>query len=405
MDICSTALEATETLSKKEVLPTGIPLKLQLTMFEKGILTIFIELFHSLYPNLGHFNSIMEKIIQKIIAHLRLWKIQFHSQIHSETDNFILDKIYMILRVFSKGLSVTKAAFKAFGEDKAYIQGAAISYYTVFSLPPILYFIISMIGLFYEDAQAKATLLEESRRVIGPEMAQQLSFFLDHLSNPDNQSTLKALISIGSLAFSASIVFYTLQTSINTFWKVDDDKKGGIGQLLIDRIISFTTLAFLGLAFISVTIVETTFLAVKGIIENYFGINIPFIYELLNSILPYILFTVLFAMLFKYLPNAIIRWRDLWVGSFVTAILFILGQKGIAWYINSTDVANAYGAANSIIILLAWVFYSSQIVYFGAEFIYIYATKFGNGIHPASGLEKFKQSKIVKFFRKHGNTD
>ncbi|MEH0155450.1 YihY/virulence factor BrkB family protein [Limibacter armeniacum] len=336
--------------------------------------------------------------LNKIKAHIRLLRLNFHKEINSKPNNLLLDWLYRFVRFMTLVFSLLKDTFKAFNDDKAYIQGAALAYYTVFSLPPMLYIIISVVGSFVGEDMIKEEIIREVTMVAGSDIAKQLEFFINNLANPDNRSTIKTIVGIATLAFSSTVAFYTLQTSINEFWKVDDDKKSGLVQLALDRLISFIMVICLGIVVVFVLILETLFLALSNIIEEYFAINISAFYSALNLILPFIMVTFLFAAIFKYLPNAIIRWKDVTIGAAITAFLFLLGQLAISWHISRTNFSNVYGAANSIIIILAWVFYSAQILYFGAEFIYVYATKIGKGVKPATG-NRFKIK--IPFKKKH----
>lgn len=340
----------------------------------------------------------------RIKSRWRLFNRKFHAEINSNPDNIIQRYFYHFLRFLHISYTLIKESIQEFNGDKAYIQGAALSYYTIFSLPPMFYIIISIFGRFLGEDTVKHEITKELALVMGDDITKTISFFLNNLSNPDNQSLLKTIIGIGSLVFSSTIAFYTLQVSINKFWKVEEHKKEGIAQLALDRLIAFLMVISLGILVVFVIVLETVLIAALDYFKE-FGFAVTWFHKLINMSLPFVLITVLFTSIFKYLPNAIIKSKDVLLGSAVTSMLFLVGQLGIGWHISQTNFSNVYGAANSIIILLAWVFYSSQIVFFGAEFIYVYANKYGSGIQPASGTTKFSidikklKERFCKLFR------
>jgi len=278
-------------------------------------------------------------------------------------------------------VTLLKLTLREFTADKAFRHGAALSYYTIFSLPPILVILISGLGFFLGEADIQQQLMVQIGELFGQEGRKQLLYVINHFRN-NQDSSLSALIGFGTLIFTSTAVFYALQNSLNEFWKVQQEKKKGIGRVVIDRLISFAMIVSLGALQLLSIFAEFLLKAFERLISSY----LPD-YELITNIFVYSnmgislsVTMILFAVIFKYLPDAHIRWKDVWVGSFFTLILFLIGKQLIGWYIQNMQPGLTYGAAGSLVVILLWVFYSSQILFLGAEFTYVYSKKHGQEI-------------------------
>ncbi len=301
-----------------------------------------------------------------------------------------------------------KTIFTRYQEDKAFKHGAAISYYTVFSLPAILIIIVDLIGTFLGREEVKDEIMLQIKNLMGSDTAQEVAGMISSL-NQDQNSLWATILGVGTLIFGATGVFYTLQDSINTIWRIPSKmEKGNILKLITDRVLSLAMVLTMGFILMVSMVLETVIVALKTLIENLEKGLIEALKEMvpeLGRIIQEIdiifavaytidlvvglgIITLVFAMLFRFLPSARIPWKDAWLGALVTAVLFSLGKALIGWYIGNSNLASTYGAAGSVVLILVWVFYSSQILLLGAEFIFVYSMSQGREIQPARFVER-----------------
>ncbi|GGK76744.1 YihY/virulence factor BrkB family protein [Rufibacter glacialis] len=258
---------------------------------------------------------------------------------------------------------------------------AALSYNTIFSLPPLLFIVVQSAGYFFGEKAVSGQLYAQIKGLVGSEAAAEIQTMITklHLEGP---SPLATGIGIATLIFAGTTIFVTLQESLNNVWNLQTKAKNGIMKLVMDRVLSFGMI--LSISFL--LLVSLLVSALIGILTDYMERLLPdlavvFIY-ILDVVVSLGLITLLFALIFKYLPDAIIRWRDVWVGAAATAFLFLLGKYLIGWYLGQSDFNSSYGAAGSMVILLSWVYYSSLIIFFGAELTQEYADTFGEPVKP-----------------------
>jgi membrane protein len=268
--------------------------------------------------------------------------------------------------------------FKEWRDDSASRLAAALSYYTVFSLPPLLVISLAIAGQFYDRQAAQSRLLDQAGQLLGQTGGRAIADILENASDP-TLGSLAAIISLFLLFFGATGVFNELQASLNQIWEVEAKPSRGIWGVVQDRLFSFTLVLAVGFLLL-VSLVLTTVLA--GISEYVFTV-VPAgltVVRVVNFVVSLLVFTVLFALIFKIIPDVKIQWRDVWLGALVTAVLFSIGKWAIGVYLGQSAPASAYGAAGSIIVLLLWIYYSAQILFFGAEFTQVYANRFGGHI-------------------------
>jgi membrane protein len=284
---------------------------------------------------------------------------------------------------FNEAVSILKQTFWEWLEDQAPTLGAALAYYTVFSLAPLLIIAISIAGLVLGKEAAQGQIFEELRGLLGTESGKAVQDIVKSASAEPSTSLLATVVGFVTLLFGASGVFGQLQTSLNAIWGVQPKPGRGLIGIVRDRFLSFGFILAFGFLLL-VSLVLTAAIAFLG---QQFGSMIPSMEALvqtLNSILSLAVITLLFAMLFKFLPDARIAWHDVWIGAFITAALFTIGKFALGFYLGKSGVASSYGAAGSLIVLLLWVYYSSQIVFFGAELTQVYANRFGSRVAPSS---------------------
>ncbi|RNI30104.1 YihY/virulence factor BrkB family protein [Rufibacter immobilis] len=258
---------------------------------------------------------------------------------------------------------------------------AALSYNTIFSLPPLLFIVVRSAGYFFGEEAVTGQLYTQIKGLVGADAAAEIQTMITKL-HLEGSNPVATWIGIGTLVFAGTTIFVTLQESLNQVWNLQTKAKNGILKLAMDRLLSFGMI--LSLSFL--LLVSLVVSAVIGVLTDYMqrlmpGLAVVFVY-ILDVVVSMGFVTLLFALIFKYLPDAIIRWRDVWVGALVTAFLFLLGKYLIGWYIGRSDFSNSYGAAGSMVVLLSWVYYSSLIIFFGAEITQEYADTFGQPVKP-----------------------
>ncbi len=277
---------------------------------------------------------------------------------------------------------ILKEAGSEWIEDHAPTLGAALAYYTVFSLAPLLIIIIGIAGLVFGPDAAQGQIFEQLRGLLGEAGAKSMQDLVENANAKPATGIFVTVIGIVTLLFGASGVFGQLQTSLNAIWGVQPKPGRGVLGIIQDRILSFGFILVVGFLLL-VSLLLTAAIALVGEWSGGMMPGMEFLIQLLNSVLSLAVITLLFAMLFKFLPDAKIAWHDVWIGAFITAALFTVGKFALGLYLGKSSVSSSYGAAGSLIVLLLWVYYSSQILFFGAEFTQVYANRFGSHVAPA----------------------
>ncbi|MEO8892332.1 MAG: YihY/virulence factor BrkB family protein [Coleofasciculaceae cyanobacterium] len=283
----------------------------------------------------------------------------------------------MNLKIF---FELLKETFKEWQEDKASRLAAALAYYTAFSIAPLLIIVIAIAAVFFGEQAAQGQIVERIQNLVGREGAEAIQTMIQNSRKPTT-GTIATIISIGVLLFGATNVFAQLQDALNTIWEVAP--KPGVKGLVKTRFISFTLILGVGFLLL-VSLVLSTVLAVLG---NYLGDlfpNLQLIWSVVNFTISFGIITLLFALIYKFLPDVKITWGDVGIGAAITALLFTIGKSLLGLYLANSSVGSTYGAAGSFVVLLLWVNYSAQILLFGAEFTQVYANKYGSQIVPDS---------------------
>ncbi|ACU05666.1 MULTISPECIES: YihY/virulence factor BrkB family protein [Pedobacter] len=293
--------------------------------------------------------------------------------------------IKKIIHFFKAVAHLFIAAGKGFIDDRVMKLSAALAYYTIFSLTPLIIIIISATSLFLGDNMDPNTkLFGEISELVGADAANQLRSFVNN-ANYSGKSTFGLIIGITTLVIGASAIFVEIQDSINLIWKVKAVPKEGWKKLLINRLLSFSLIASLGFLLLVSLVVNSIVVGLGHKIASY--IQIEQVSELMmlvvTNVLTLLVVTTIFAIIFKVLPDVIIKWKPAIIGALFTAILFSLGKYLIGIYIEVGNPGSAFGAAGSIIVILLWIYYTAIILYFGAEFTQAYAEKYGKGIMPS----------------------
>lgn len=272
-------------------------------------------------------------------------------------------------------LALFKQTFQEFGHDKAQRLGAALAYYTVFSIGPLLLIAISVAGLVWGEEAAQGQISTQLKNVLGPNVADSVEKMVAGAAR-EKSGVLATIIGIATLMFGASGVFGQLKDALDTIWNVEPKKSSGVVSFIKDRFLSMAMVFGVGFLLLVSLLLD----AVIAAMGDYLGriVGGESILHIIQLVLSYVLVTVLLAAIFKFLPDITITWRDVWLGALFTSVLFVLGKYALGLYLGRAAVGSSYGAAGSLVVLLVWVYYSAQIVFFGAEFTQVYTRQRGS---------------------------
>lgn len=283
--------------------------------------------------------------------------------------------------------SYLKESYLEWQNDDAFRQSAVIAYYSIFSLPGLIIIIVNVAGLFYEQEKVRGEISSQISSFVGPESAQQVQTIVENSTQQGN-STFAIIAGIATLIFGATGLFYQLQLSLNTVWDVEANPKAGIKKIVIDRATSLGMILAIGF----LMIVSLLLTALIGVLRDWISQMLPdfllYVFYFANEIVALGIITVLFALIYKILPDVQLIWKTVWVGAFVTALLFTLGKFALGLYFGQADPASAFGAAGSLILILLWVNYSGLIFLFGAEFTKVYAQKHHHPVKVSSHAQR-----------------
>lgn len=277
---------------------------------------------------------------------------------------------------------VFKRALSEFIDDNAIKLSASLSYYTIFAIAPMLIIIISLAGIFYGAEAVEGRIYGQIQGLVGNAAALQIQDIIKNVRASRN-SQGGAILGTVLLFLGASGVFTEIQDSINFIWSVKAKPKKGWLKLILNRLLSFSLVATFGFLLMVSLLVNAVMDLVSDRLKIYFPNVTVYLFYGLNFVLIFLIIGSLFAVIFKVLPDANIRWKDSFYGAFFTAFLFMIGKFLISFYLGSSNLGATYGAAASIILILLWVYYSAIILYFGAEFTKVYALDYGGKITPS----------------------
>lgn len=299
-------------------------------------------------------------------------------------------------RFFDKPFfKITGNTFSGFMNDKGLKLSASLAYYTIFALAPLLLLLISLAGIFLGKEAIQGKIFGELHGLIGNSAALQVQDMIKAIELSGKSTTAFILGLVTSLVGATSI-FAEIQDSINTIWKVKAKPKRGWMKMLKDRLLSSSIIVSLGFLLVVSLMVNGILLALTDKLMRILPQITVLIAGILNVVVSFVVITVLFAAIFKILPDAKIKWKDVRIGAFFTACLFMIGRFIIGLYISETGAGSTYGAAGSIIIILLWVYYTAAILYIGAEFTQVYAEYKGHHIEPADYAVHVVQKEIEK---------
>lgn len=286
----------------------------------------------------------------------------------------------MLAMDIKKFFELLKAAYTHWSEDKASRLAAALAYYTTFSIAPLLIVVIAIAGLVFRDT-AQQQIIDQISGTVGADGARMIAEMIKSASKPSS-SIMASVIGIATLLMGAGAVFGQLQDALNTIWEVAPKPGQGIMETIRHRFLSFAMVLGVGFLLLVSLVLSAALAALGQFLNNYLPIP-EAVMHAINLLVSFAVFTLLFAMMYRALPDAEIDWGDVWIGAGMTSLLFAMGKFVLGLYLGHSAVTSSYGAAGSFVLILLWVYYAAQILFFGAEFTKVYAFEYGSRIVPS----------------------
>lgn len=287
---------------------------------------------------------------------------------------------------------------RGFEHDNPMLYGASIAFYTIFSLPALLIFTVFIAGIIFEQQVVEGQIYYYIEELVGQASARQIENILKNAALDEARPIAKA-IGIATLTFSATTVFVNIQQALNEIWGVRAKPRKGWLKLIIDRLFSFLLVISLGILLLGTIIIDTVLSSFGNLLENFFSGYTVYLMQVTSSAVYVSIVTLVFLLIFKLLPDAQVRWRDVLVGAIVTTALFVVGKELIGVYLGATNFSSAYGAAGSLVVILIWVYYSAVIFLIGAEFTKAYSLRVGKEIRPKKNAVKVVKKEIEREVR------
>ena len=283
---------------------------------------------------------------------------------------------------FKKIFGYVKETYQEWSGDDAFEKSSSIAYYSVFSLPGLLIIVVTAATLIWSPEYVEQVITDEIGGAMGGDAAEQIQTMLQN-SRQESSSTMALIVGIATLVFGATGVFSQLQKSLNDAWEVELDPDAGIKQTVLSRVTALGIILALAFLLIVSLLLSSVLAAINGWLEQQLPGIPTFIFFVVNNLLSVGVLTALFALMFKVLPDADVEWRSVGWGALVTAVLFTIGKFLLGFYFGQSDPGATFGAAGSIILIMLWVYYSSLIMLFGAEFTQVYARRHGHRLEPS----------------------
>ncbi|WP_138499965.1 YihY/virulence factor BrkB family protein [Nostoc sp. PA-18-2419] len=270
--------------------------------------------------------------------------------------------------------------FQEWSEDKASRLAAALAYYTIFSIAPLLIIVIAIAGAAFGEEAARGQIVGQIQGLVGKSGAEFIQTAINNANKPQT-GAIASIISVVVLLLGATGLFTELQDSLNTIWEVKPKPGQGVTNIIRLRFLSFAMIIGIGFLLLVSLVISTGLAALSAYFSNLLP-GVDFLWKILNFVISFAITTFLFGLIFKVLPDVKIAWSDVLIGAILTSFLFSIGRFLLGQYLGNGSFGSAYGAAGSLVIILAWVNYAAQILFFGAEFTQVYARRHGSGITP-----------------------
>ncbi len=270
--------------------------------------------------------------------------------------------------------------YNEWSKDNAMTLGAALAFYTTFSLAPLLLVVIVVAGFIIGSSQVQAEIMQRLQETVGPSGAEVVKTMIEKAFRPSSGFTA-SVIGVMVLLYGATRSFHMLRQALNIMWGVKRSPNVEIRKYLVGQLLSFAMVLGIGFLLVLFFLLSTGVSAASHFLSNWLPIPV-FFFQLANFAISIFFITLLIALIFKVLPEVKVAWTDVWIGAAITAILFTLGNIVLGWYLARSSISSAYGAASSLAVLLFWVYYSAQILFVGAELTQVYANKYGSRVRP-----------------------
>ena len=272
-------------------------------------------------------------------------------------------------------------------------MGAALAFYTLFAIAPLFLIVLAMAGLWFGEEAARRELFGQVSGLVGSEGGEAIQALVSAARKPTT-GAWATVIAVVTLFIGATGVFVQLQDALNSIWSVRRKPGRGLRNFIKDRLLSFALILGIGFLLLVSLVLSAALAAVSNVMSGLLPAQ-QTLWQWINFGVSFGIITLLFAMIFKVLPDVKIAWRDVWIGALLTALLFNLGKYLLGLYLGRSSVTSAYGAAGSLVIVLLWVYYSAQILFFGAKFTQIYSNRYGSHLEPAPGAEAVSVKEVV----------
>ena len=311
---------------------------------------------------------------------------------------------YCIMLVVKRKLStfwmLIKQSYFSWNRNDPWARSATIAYYALFSLPSLLIIVVTVAGYFFGAEAVQGRITTQIGEFIGEESAQAIQGMIANAALNDS-STWAVIFGIAFLVFGATGVFFQLKAAMNNIWNVTA-KKNTVKRIIINRIISLGMVFVLGLLMLISLIISTVIKAIKDYLASIAPVITPFILEVLNFLLSFVIITSLFAAIFKWLPDVKLRWKTTYLGAMLTTCLFLIAEYIIGFYFGQSNPGSVYGGASSVVLILLWVYYTCMIVFFGAEFTVLYALHKKEKVQPNEYAEPAIYQELERLEKKKG---
>ncbi len=291
--------------------------------------------------------------------------------------------------------AILKKTAISWNDADPFRQSATISYYAIFSIPGLLIIIIWIAGLFYGDEIVRGEINTQISEMMGGETAQSLDGIVEESAVGD-VSLLMKIVGIGALLFGATTLFFQMQKTLNYLWDVEAVPENNLKKFIVDRVSSLGLILVIAFLMLITLVLSSMFAVVSDWITASFGNSVYFLLEGANFIISFLIVAVLFALMFKVLPDVEIEWKSVWIGALVTSLLFSIGKTLLGLYFGVADPSSSFGAAGTVILVMLWVNYTCLILFFGAEFTKEYARHYNHKIKPskhAQWLPRYEMNK------------
>src|SRR4029453_3521337 len=297
------------------------------------------------------------------------------------TDESVIERRQIPANKLKAGWELLKLTFTEWMNDNTFEWSAALAFYTIFSIAPVLLIAVGVASFFFAAEAATARIVDEMEKLVGAQGANAVRQVIES-SRGFGKGLWAVSVGIVTLIMGATAVFGELQSALNQIWDVKPKpNRSVIMSLIVDRLRSFSIAFFVGFLPLVSLVISAVISGLQNYMNNWLP-GIPWFWQAANIVTSFVVVAVLFSMIYKFLPDVVISWRDVSIGAAVTALLFSAGKYLIGLYLGQTATASAFGAAGSLVVLLFWVYYSALISFLGAEFTQVYTRRYGSGIRP-----------------------